>query len=102
MLALARRQLTAADVLLDQGLRGPAMGLLAQAMLARVAAHAGQDNIPSVEPAIWLYAEAIPRGFATPDLASAILCAHGFSRAADVPTDLVASVVDKARAFILV
>lgn len=101
MVGLAKRQLAAADILLEQGLRGPAMGLLSQAMLAKVAAHAGQDNIPSGEPAIWLYAEAIPRGFTTPDLASAILCAHGFSRAADVPADLVASVVDKARAFIV-
>lgn len=100
MVALARRHLFAAEVLLDQDLRGPAMGLVSQAMLAKVAHCAGELAPPPGEPAIWLYAEAIPRGFVTPELVSVILCAHAFSRVAEVQADLVASVVDRARAFI--
>lgn len=99
MAAYARRQLAAADALLGQGLMGPAMGLLSQAMLAKVAHCAGESTLPVAEPAIWLYGEAIPRGFATPEIASAILCANAFARAAEVPTDLVATIADQARAF---
>lgn len=100
LVALARRQLFAAEVLLDQTMPAPAMGLLSQAMLAKVAHHAGESSPPTGEPAIWLYAEALPRGFATQELVSAILCAHAFSRAAAVPADVAASVLDKARSFI--
>lgn len=100
VVALAKRQLRAAEVLLDQDLAAPAMGLLSQAMLTKVAHHAGELAPPAGEPAIWLYAEAIPRGFATPELVSAILCAHAFAKAAAVPTDVAASVLDKARSFI--
>jgi len=97
---LAHRQLEAAEVLLGQGLAGPAMGLLAQAMLARAALHADMSSPPDGEPAVWLYAQAVPRGLVTAEAAHAILCAHSLSRAPEVPADLAASVAERARAFI--
>ncbi|MFO0750332.1 MAG: hypothetical protein U1F43_32380 [Myxococcota bacterium] len=101
LFGLARRQLAAAEALLERALAGPALGLLAEAMLARTAAVAGRDAPPaSHDAAAWLFVEAIPKGFAPAEVAHAILCAQSLAHAPTVPDAVVADVAARARSFV--
>jgi superfamily II DNA or RNA helicase len=98
LLALARQRLDAAQVLVDQGSSGPAVELLASAMLAAAAARAELHQAPSSEEAsVWLYAEAVPRGLVTAEQAAAVTRALALRQAPSVPDALVQAVLDDAR-----
>jgi hypothetical protein len=88
-----RRQLAAAEVLVRQAMSATALELLGSAMLARAATLAGLDGPPDAAgAAVWLFSEAIPKGFVPAEIGAAILRAQVLAQAQGVP----AAVVDEA------
>lgn len=98
LLDMAREKLHAAELLIEQRCAGSAMELLASAMLGAVAARARMSQAPSRErAAIWIYGEAIPKGYVLAEQASALVRAISLSEAPEVPDTLVFEVLEDAR-----
>ena len=97
LVALARRKLRAAELLLDEA-PADALEPLAAAMLSVVGQRAGLSELPPPERApVWLYAEAVPHGHASDAEAAAILRAIALSRAPDAPRSIVDGALADAR-----
>jgi len=102
LVTLAKRRLAAAEVLVEQAMTAPALELLAGAMLARAAAAAGRQAAPEAAHAlVWLFGEALPKGFVTTEVANAIMRAQGLAQSAEVPEVLTRAILDEGRAFVL-
>ena len=98
---LAREKLEAAEVLVEQKLPTGAIELLASAMLSAAAAKAGRSQSPSEnEASVWIYSEAAPKGYITPEQASALTRAVALSKAQEVPDSLVYTVLEDARTLV--
>jgi len=98
LFAAAERKVGAAEVLLQSGCEIDAMALLADAMLAAIAARAGRDDVPSTsEAAAWLYAEAAPAGHVSMQDAGLVIRADALHRSGAVPAELAAEVLVDAR-----
>ncbi len=92
----------AALLLVEQAMTAPALELLAGAMLARAAAAAGRQAAPEAAHAlVWLFGEALPKGFVTTEVANAIMRAQGLAQSAEVPEVLTRAILDEGRAFVL-
>jgi len=100
--ARARRKLEAAEALVENDCTAEAAGLLAQAMLAALAHRADLPSPPAPEKAaVWIYGEAIPRGWMTAEDAASALRADAMSRAGEVPAPLVQDLLAEARRIVL-
>ncbi|MBT9561038.1 MAG: SWF/SNF helicase family protein, partial [Myxococcales bacterium] len=87
---LARKRLAAAEVVHREGMASTALELVAGALLAHVADIGGVAEAPSPQnAALWLYGDAVPKGWASPALAGDILKAQGLALAPAVPDALV-------------
>jgi len=98
---LARERLDAARVLAHQNASGPALELMVSALLAAAAARAGTERVPAAhEAALWLYAEALPRGWIDATQAALITGAIGLAQAPSLPGPLLEKLFDDAGIFI--
>jgi len=98
----ARRKVDAAAVLIDSGCEIEAMGLLADAMLAAIAARAGRKEAPETgAAAAWLYGEAVVAGFVPAEDAGLVLRADALHRGGQVPGPLAAEALVDARRIVL-
>jgi len=70
-------------------------------MLSAAAAKAGRSQSPSEgEASVWIYSEAAPKGYITPEQASALTRAVALSKAPEVPDSLVHTVLEDARTLV--
>ncbi len=94
---LARKRLAAAEVVHREGTASTALELVAGALLAHVADIGGVAEAPSPQnAALWLYGDAVPKGWASPALAGDILKARGLALAPAVPDALVVELLAAA------
>jgi superfamily II DNA or RNA helicase len=99
--AQAREKLRAVAVLLEQRCPGPALELLVSALLAAAAARAGLDTAPTpADATVWLYGEAVPRGFLDAQQAALVQRAIGFAQAPSLPDALLRGLLDEAGSFV--
>lgn len=99
---LAKSKLKAAEVLVEQQCMTAAIELLTSAMLAAVTAKAQLATILSTEKAgVWIYSEAIPRGYLTPDQGVTLIRAIALVSAPEIPENLVFEVMEDARKLIV-
>lgn len=99
---LAVQKLEAAEVLVDRDLGVEAAGLLHQSILAGLAVAADRDApVEAEQAALWLYGEAVPQGWITPEDASIVLRADALSRAPAVPIAQIQEVLEGARRMVL-
>jgi superfamily II DNA or RNA helicase len=102
LLALARERLAAAEVLAGQGAGGPAVELLATALLAGAAHRAGLERAPTADQAVvWIHAQAVPRGWLGLEDAGLVTRALALQQAADVPASLVGALLADAHGFLV-
>ena len=98
---LAQKKLEAAEVLMERQHPTGAIELLASAMLAAASAKVGRSQLPSPEESsVWIYSEVLPKGYITPEQASALIRAIALSKAPDVPDGLVHTVLEDTRLFV--
>jgi fructose-specific component phosphotransferase system IIB-like protein len=101
LLAIARERLTAAEALLSQHTPSATAQLLATALLAAAAHRAGLDRPPAPDQAVvWLYGEALPKGWLSPEDAGLITRAVALQQAPAVPDGLAESLLADTRAFL--
>ncbi len=99
--ALAAEKLDAAKVLINQNLDNSALELLVSGLLAKAADLAGLDTPSSpIDAGVWVYSEAIPKGFLTQDEGSLIMRAIGLGQAEKIPRDLLVSLMEDVTSFI--
>ena len=98
---MAEEKFHGAKLLMGQGLHTSALELLLSAQLATAAQRAGLD-IPktAAEAGVWVYSEAIPKGFLTQEEAGLIMQAVGMSQAPTVPEMLMDQLMKDTAAFI--
>lgn len=98
---MAEEKFNGAKLLMGQGLHTSALELLLSAQLATAAQRAGLD-IPkaAAEAGVWVYSEAIPKGFLTREEAGLIMQAVGMSQAPTIPETLMNQLVKDTAAFI--
>ncbi|GMV39168.1 MAG: hypothetical protein AMXMBFR64_08840 [Myxococcales bacterium] len=96
MLDLARRKLRAAELLCTDA-PADALESLGASMLAVVCHRASADPPPPERVALWLYADAMPRGHASDEEAASILRAWALARSPDVPRPLLDTAMADAR-----
>jgi len=94
----AEAKLRSAEILLERQATAGVMDLLATSMLTTAAALAGLDQVPPAESAaLWLYGEALPNQWLSPEQAAAILRALALSRNQEVPVNLIEQALADAR-----
>jgi hypothetical protein len=98
----ARERRDAAGLLRQQHCPGPALELLLSALLAAAAVRAGQDRaVPASDAALWLYGEALPKGWLDGGQAALIMQAAGLVQTtAAVPDPLLTGLFHEADRFI--
>ena len=98
LLAQASRKLQAAELLHGQGHCEEALELMLQAMLHAAAHRAALDAAPRIEDAaVWLFGEAVPKGYVDMEDANAITRAVALAQVPRLPAGLVQPVCDDAR-----
>ncbi len=98
LLDYASRKLEAAELLHGQGHGEEALELMLQAMLHAAAHRAALEQAPRVEDAaVWLFGEAVPKGYLDMDDANAITRAVALSHVPGLPGELIRPVNDDAR-----
>jgi len=98
LLAQATRKLQAGELLHSQGHGEEALELMLQAMLHAAAHRAALDAAPRMEDAaVWLFGEAVPKGYVDMEDANAITRAVALARVPDVPAALIPAIQDDAR-----
>jgi superfamily II DNA or RNA helicase len=101
MAALARERLKAAEVLIGQQCLSAATELLNSASLAAAAARAELEQPPSPQEAgVWLYGEAMPKGWLTQDQAGLVMRAVALAQAPAVPEALLQELLGDVRGFV--
>ena len=101
LLAAAGRKMSAAAVLLEQGLAQQALELLLAAMLEAAAGSAGESQSPSpAEAAVWLYQQALPKGWLTAEQGNLLLRAASLAQAVEVPTVLAQALLVDVGGFV--
>ncbi|HID03978.1 MAG TPA: DEAD/DEAH box helicase, partial [Desulfobacterales bacterium] len=87
---LALEKLKAATVLIDQSCSGVALDLLVSSLLAMASDQAKLKTAVTPQDAgVWIYSEALPKGFLTQDDAALIMRALALSQSPSVPEDMV-------------
>jgi superfamily II DNA or RNA helicase len=101
MAALARERLKAAEVLIGQQCLSGATELLNSASLAAAAARAELEQPPSPQEAgVWLYGEALPKGWLSQDQAGLVMRAVALAQAPAVPETLLQELLGEVRGFV--
>ena len=87
---LAAEKFKAATVLLDQNCAGVALDLLLSALLLRASDQAQLTiAVTPQDTGVWLYSEALPKGFLTQDDAALIMRALALAQSPSVPENMV-------------
>jgi hypothetical protein len=87
---LAAEKLKAATVLIDQNCSGVALDLLVSSLLAMASDQAKLKTAVTPQDAgVWIFSEALPKGFLTQDDAALIMRALALSQSSSVPEDMV-------------
>ena len=101
LLSIAKERFKAAELLLEQACSGPARELVVTALLAASAARAGLDLAPSPEQAgVWIYGEALPRGWLDDAQAALIMRALSLAQASAVPDGLLENLINDSRQYL--
>lgn len=96
LLSLAEQKRHSAKVLLEQQCHAGVMDLLASALLLKLAAFNGQDQVPAAtDAAVWLYGELLPKGLLTAEQAARVLQVVSLNLASNVPEVLVRQSADE-------
>ena len=70
-------------------------------MLSAAAAKAGRTRSPTEDEAgVWIYSEAAPKGYITPEQASVLTRAVTLSKAQEVPDSLIYTLLEDARTLV--
>ena len=102
LIVIAKEKLETAEVLLEQEIYSIAANLLITSLLASVAGKAGQDKAPTPEEAgIWVYSEALGKGWLDQEQANMIMRHLAVTQAADIPRELLERLLDDVRAYVL-
>lgn len=102
MAGLAAEKLTAARLLLDRQLTGPALEMLLAGLLAKAAHRAGRDTpISPGEAGVWVYSEAVPDNILNQDEAGLIMRTIGLAQARTLPDPLLQALVNDVEGFVL-
>ncbi len=87
---LATEKLKAATVLIGQNCAGVALDLLLSALLAKASDQAQLTSaVTSQDAGVWLYSEALPKGFLIQDDAALIMRALALGQSPSVPEEMV-------------
>ena len=87
---LALEKLKGATVLIDQSCSGVTLDLLVSSLLAMASDQAKLKTAVTPQDAgVWIYSEALPKGFLTQDDAALIMRALALSQSPSVPEDMV-------------
>jgi superfamily II DNA or RNA helicase len=98
LLRLAQEKLDAAEALARSGQFAASAELAAACLRAAAAQRGGLAQPPaSGQLALWLYAEAVPRGCLAAEEAAAVLRAEALLQAGDIPQSLLQQLLDDAR-----
>ncbi len=101
LIAIAKEKLEAAEILLEQEIFSIASDLLINALLAAVAGKAGLNKAPTVaEAGIWVYTEALEKGWLDQQQANQIMRHLAVVQANDVPVDLLEQLLIDVQEFI--
>jgi len=101
MAVLAREKLKAAEVLMGQQCLSAATELLNSASLAAAAARAEVEQPPSPQEAgVWLYGEALPKGWLTQEQAGLVMRGVALAQAPAVPEPLLQELLGDVRGFV--
>ena len=102
LIAIAKEKLEAAEVLLEQEVFSVAGDLLITALLAAVAGKAGLEQAPTItEAGIWVYTEAMEKGWLDQQQAHQIMRHLAVVQARDVPSDLLEQLLIDVQTFIV-
>ena len=100
--ALAKENLKAAQLLIEQQCQRSAVELLVSAMLAAAGSKAKADQPPTMQEAgVWLFAQALPKGWLNQEQAALIMRAISLSQAAELPEMLLRELIEDTSAFVL-
>ncbi len=98
LIRFATERIEAAEVLLEQGACGPALELLASAMVAAVAGRGELQKAPTFEQAgIWIYSEALPGGWIDESQAALVMRSLALLNAVSVPIEQLQELLLEAR-----
>ncbi len=87
---LAAEKLKAATVLIDQNCAGVAVDLLLSALLVKASDQAQLTvSVTTQDAGVWIYSEALPKGFLTQDDAALIMRALALAQSPSVPENMV-------------
>jgi superfamily II DNA or RNA helicase len=96
----AERKLRAAEALAESGHGREALNLAAASMLLALGDRLGEEPPTPEQAAVWLHAEAIPRGLVDVQEAAALSRSLALASAPRVPEELVTAVLTDARAML--
>ncbi len=107
LLRLAREKLEAASVLIEhpsaQVSGHAALELISSALLVVAAERAGLTQAVDVrEAGVWLYAEAVPKGWLDAEQAALVMRAVAMEQAEQIPLELMRRLLDEASQFLAV
>ncbi len=97
LMSFARERLQAAELLLEQNACGPALELLASAVVAAIAGRGELSKAPAIDQAgIWIYSEALPKGWIDEAQAAFVMRILALQHAASVPVEQLQELLAKA------
>ncbi len=102
LMSFATERIEAADVLLEQEACGPALELLASAMVAAVAGRGELSKAPAIDQAgIWIYSEALPKGWIDETQAALVMRSLALLNAVSVPAEQLQELLAEARGLLI-
>ncbi|MEA3303157.1 MAG: DEAD/DEAH box helicase [Pseudomonadota bacterium] len=102
LMRFATERIEAAEVLLQQDTCGPALELLASAMVAAVAGRGELTLAPAVDQAgIWIYSEALPKGWIDATQAALVMRTLALLNAVSVPAEQLQELLAAARGLVI-
>ncbi len=102
LMRFATERIDAAEVLLEQDACGPALELLASAMVAAVAGRGELTLAPAMDQAgIWIYSEALPKGWIDETQAALVMRTLALLNAVSVPVEQLQELLAAARVLVI-
>ena len=102
LMRFATERIEAAEVLLEQGVCGPALELLASAMVAAVAGRGELTQAPAIDQAgIWIYSEALSKGWIDETQAALVMRSLALLNAVSVPAEQMQELLTEARGLLV-
>jgi len=102
LMRFATERIEAAEVLLEQGACGPALELLASAMVAAVAGRGELQIAPAIDQSgVWIYSEALPKGWIDEAQAALVMRSLALLNAVSVPAAQLEELLAEARGLLL-